>query len=127
MSLIFESIILAINNSENPDPTCAIIFAQQYPDIIKYVIKHHPEYFVDTAILHICAEKLDIKELTDKNEVLNSLNALIKKLEDEKLELSSTVKLNNDELQRLKDLIVGYEAKDKEQQELDRQTHKNNV
>lgn len=68
MSLIFESIILAINNSENPDPTCAIIFAQQYPDIIKYVIKHHPEYFVDTAILHICAEKLDIKELTDKNE-----------------------------------------------------------
>ena len=57
------------------------------------------------------------EELTDKNEVLNSLNALIKKLEDEKSELSSTVKLNNDELQRLKDLIVGYEAKDKEQQE----------
>ncbi len=57
------------------------------------------------------------EELTDKNEVLNSLNALINKLEDEKSELSSTVKLNNDELQRLKDLIVGYEAKDKEQQE----------
>ncbi len=57
------------------------------------------------------------EELTDKNEVLNSLNTLIKKLEDEKSELSSTVKLNNDELQRLKDLIVGYEAKDKEQQE----------
>ena len=57
------------------------------------------------------------EELTDKNEVLNSLNALIKKLEDEKSELSSTVKLNNDELQKLKDLIVGYEAKDKEQQE----------
>ena len=57
------------------------------------------------------------EELTDKNEVLNSLNTLIKKLEDEKSELSSTVKLNNDELQRLKDLIVSYEAKDKEQQE----------
>ena len=71
MALIFESIILAINNSENHDPTCAIIFAQQYPDIIKYVIEHHPEYFVNTDILHICAEKLDIKELqklTDKNE-----------------------------------------------------------
>jgi len=66
-------------------------------------------------------EKLDLnqtqEELTDKNEVLNSLNTLIKKLEDEKSELSSTVKLNNDELQKLKDLIVGYEAKDKEQQE----------
>lgn len=68
MALIFEAIILAINQSENHDPTCAIIFAQQHPDIIKYVIEHHPEYFVNTAILHICAEKLDIKELTDKNE-----------------------------------------------------------
>lgn len=71
MSLIFESIILAMNNSENHDPTCAIIFAQKYPDIIKYVIEHHPEYFVNPDMLHICAEKLDIKELqklTDKNE-----------------------------------------------------------
>ena len=42
---------------------------------------------------------------------------LLKKLENEKSELSSTIKLNNDELQKLKDLIVGYEAKDKEQQE----------
>ncbi len=57
------------------------------------------------------------EELTDKNEVLDRLNALIKKLENEKSELSSTIKLNNDELQKLKDLIVGYEAKDKEQQE----------
>jgi hypothetical protein len=71
MALIFESIILAINNSDNHDPTCAIIFAQKYPDIIKYVIEHHPEYFVNPDMLHICAEKLDIKELqklTDKNE-----------------------------------------------------------
>lgn len=65
MALIFESIILSINNSEKHDPTCAIIFAQQYPKIIKYVIKHHPEYFVNTDMLHICAEKLDIKELQE--------------------------------------------------------------
>ncbi len=64
------------------------------------------------------------EELTDKNEVLDKLNALIKQLEDEKSNLSSqltnsneTLKLNNDELQRLKDLLSGYEAKDKEQQE----------
>lgn len=71
MALIFESIILAINNSETHDPTCAIIFAQKYPDSIKYVIEHHPEYFVNTDILRICAEKLDIKglqELTKNDE-----------------------------------------------------------
>jgi hypothetical protein len=71
MGLIFESIILAVNNSENHDPTCAIIFAQQYPDIMKYVIEHHPEYFINSDILHLCAEKLDIKELqelTNNNE-----------------------------------------------------------
>lgn len=75
MALIFESIILAINNSETHDPTCAIIFAQKYPDSIKYVIEHHPEYFVNTDILRICAEKLDIKglqELTKNDEQATS-------------------------------------------------------
>ena len=64
------------------------------------------------------------EELIDKNEILNSLNTLIKKLEDENTQLSSqlnqsneTVKLTNEELQKLKDLVVGYEAKDKEQLE----------
>ncbi len=62
------------------------------------------------------------EELTNKNEVLDKLNTLIKKLEDEKTELSTqlsksneTINLNNEELQKLKDVLLGYEAKDKEQ------------
>ncbi len=71
MALIFESIVLAINNSETHDPTCAIIFAQKYPNIIKYAVEHHPEYFVNTDILRICAKKLDseaLQELTNNDE-----------------------------------------------------------
>jgi len=62
------------------------------------------------------------EELINKNEVLNKLNALLKKIEDEKTELSSqlaksneTIKLNSEELQKLKDLLLGYELKEKEQ------------
>ena len=62
------------------------------------------------------------EELTNKNEVLDKLNSLIKKLEDEKTELSTqlsksneTINLNNEELQKLKDVLLGYESKDKEQ------------
>lgn len=64
------------------------------------------------------------EELTNKNEVLNKLNALLKKIEDEKTELSTqlsksneTINLNNQELQKLKDLLLGYELKEKEQLE----------
>ena len=62
------------------------------------------------------------EELINKTEVLNKLNTLIKKLEDEKTELSTqlsksneTINLNNEELQKLKDVLLGYELKDKEQ------------
>lgn len=65
MALILESIILAMNNSENHDPTCAIIFATKYPEIIQYTVENHPEYFINSDILHICTEKADIKELQD--------------------------------------------------------------
>ena len=62
------------------------------------------------------------EELTNKNEVLDKLNTLIKKLEDEKTELSTqlsksneTINLTNSELQKLKDVLLAYEIKDKEQ------------
>jgi chemotaxis protein MotB len=62
------------------------------------------------------------EELTNKNEVLDKLNTLIKKLEDEKTELSTqlsksneTINLTNAELQKLKDVLLAYEIKDKEQ------------
>ena len=64
------------------------------------------------------------EELTNKNEVLNKLNELLKKLENEKTELSSqlaksneTEKLNSEEIQKLKDLLLGYESKEKEHSE----------
>jgi len=86
--------------------------------VIKYV------YTQDNLEKEKVALNQTKEELIDKNEILNSLNTLIKKLEDEKVELSSqlnqsneTVKLTNEELQKLKDLIIGYEAKDKEQLE----------
>lgn len=86
--------------------------------VIKYV------YTQDNLEKEKVALNQTKEELIDKNEILNSLNTLVKKLEDEKTELSSqlnqsneTVKLTNEELQKLKDLIVGYEAKDKEQLE----------
>ena len=64
------------------------------------------------------------EELTNKNEVLNKLNDLLKKIENEKNELSTqlsksneTINLNTQELQKLKDLLLGYELKEKEQLE----------
>ena len=62
------------------------------------------------------------EELINKTEVLNKLNSLIKNLENEKTELSNqlsksneTINLNNEELQKLKDVLLGYELKDKDQ------------
>ncbi|QKF66002.1 OmpA domain-containing protein [Arcobacter venerupis] len=71
-------------------------------------------------------EKLALSQsqeaLINKNEVLSKLNSLLKKLEEEKTELSNqlsksneTIQLNSVELQKLKDLLLGYELKDKEQ------------
>ena len=62
------------------------------------------------------------EELISKTEVLNKLNSLIKNLENEKTQLSNqfsksneTINLNNEELQKLKDVLLGYELKDKDQ------------
>ncbi|MDD2895567.1 MAG: OmpA family protein [Aliarcobacter sp.] len=62
------------------------------------------------------------EELISKTEVLSKLNNLLKKLEEEKTELSTqlsksneTIQLNSVELQKLKDALLTYELKDKEQ------------
>ncbi|MCP5369806.1 MAG: hypothetical protein H6909_03875 [Rickettsiaceae bacterium] len=63
MSLIFEAINLAAVQSKNP--TCTIIFAKNYPDIVKKVMNKHPEYFVNKDILHLCAEQINVTDLKD--------------------------------------------------------------
>ena len=70
------------------------------------------------------------EELINKNEVLNKLNTLIKNLEAEKSELSTqlsksneTINLNNEELQKLKDVLLVNIKPNKQTQIL---TYKNN-
>ena len=64
------------------------------------------------------------EDLINKNEVLSKLNNLLKKIEKEKSELvgqlaksNETIDLNNQELQKLKDLLLNYELRQKEQSE----------
>ena len=70
------------------------------------------------------------EELINKTEVLNKLNSLIKNLENEKTELSNqlsksneTINLNNEELQKLKDVLLVNIKPNKQTQIL---TYKNN-
>ncbi len=51
LTLCFEAINLGIMNSEQKNPLCSAIFAQQYPEIMQATLKMHPEYFVDGYIL----------------------------------------------------------------------------
>ncbi len=69
--LCFEAINIGIMNSENYNPLCAAIFAKEYPDLIKEILKDNPEYFVDGAILRVSLLDADThsKRLTGK--VLN--------------------------------------------------------
>lgn len=108
MGLIFESIILAVNNSENHDPTCAIIFAQQYPNIMKYVIEHHPEYFINSDILHLCAEKLDIKELQELTNNTDQIPSSYKSYQEKAITPFIEKRLTTDNItQQVKGLTTG--------------------
>ncbi len=77
-ALCFEAINIGIMNSSNPNPLCAIIFCQKYPEIIEEIIKDHPEYFVDGSILKVsylsassCSERLIGKKLTENDSGYN--------------------------------------------------------
>ena len=51
LALCFEAIDLGIVESLEKNPLCAVIFAQEYPEIVQEILKTHPEYFVDGFIL----------------------------------------------------------------------------
>lgn len=87
--------------------------------VIKYL------YTQNTLEQEKAALNLSQEELINKNDVLSKLNNLLKKIEDEKSNLISRLSksdealaLNNQELQKLKDLLLNYELKEKEQLEI---------
>jgi len=51
LTLCFEAINLGIMESLEKNPLCAVIFAQEYPEIVQATLTTHPEYFVDGFIL----------------------------------------------------------------------------
>lgn len=51
LKLCFEAINLGIMSVKEPNPLCAAIFAQKYPEIVEQTLKENPEYLVDGFIV----------------------------------------------------------------------------
>lgn len=60
--LIFEAMNIGVMSTPKKDLTCIRKFAQKYPELVKAIIKEHPEYFVDGYILREFNDIMDSDE-----------------------------------------------------------------